>query len=517
MAPRVTLNLIQPTLAIPEDPPRTTPGERGEDSYLRGHVLPLLRSHSGRLIPYRSPSDLREILTALEAQGATLPSREDQRPIEAETQELWHLSWHQALLPPPPLPLRDQVMGGGFGAWSAKKTTPPSVVEIYQRLEGRYPTVFLTHPQLGIVLQILEDSDPQFTLFYIHKYAPLFDPLVIPPIAEVVHYLAQEDPSLSERAEPLKRYLLGHADLPLFSTDHVYTPASFTYVDNRGFEQYNEDLFGPDPLTRASIHPPWEETVLGRLVRRLPRGALVADWGGGFGAFAVDVKKWRPDLDLYVNDLFPPERHLQFVSPETHRFLWNHPETPEPQHDIHYLIGDGLHISLPRPAHMIVSVEMNQYISNPLALLVHLYNQLHPGGLLVTSMTDQIRDTSRSWYSQESILREVYEDLSRYRIPHTHTQNGHTLVLQRLDSRPMELKGELLEAHLRQPTPLPGIRAPSHYLTFYEPHPEPNPGRWIGLREVRSVRKPYSGDPHHPHHRERERQEPFRSRMPLRR
>lgn len=256
------------------------------------------------------------------------------------------------------------------------------------------------------------------------------------------------------------------------------SPNRFRNLDIRGIEGYDIELFGFDPLSARGFHIDDEERILGRMIRRLRFGGVLADWGGGAGVFAYEARRLRPDLRVFVNDL------------HTLTEILNHSQLP-PEIDragleagITRLTGDALSVELPqgKKADLFVSCLLAPYVPDPLRLIAHMYNQVRAGGILVTTVPSKIFDASRRNLSGDFVLSQLLEDLRHQGIEAAAPGKDRTLVVRRPDDRPLEVAATHIRSRLTEFTLQwgPEPKTIQQYLSHYRPAETPA-RRWLAL------------------------------------
>jgi hypothetical protein len=262
------------------------------------------------------------------------------------------------------------------------------------------------------------------------------------------------------------------------------TPEAMRNLNNRTLRDYDAHFFGQDPAERfgASVRP--EETRLATLlINHVPPGGTVTDVGGGLGIAALGVKDMLPDARVNVIDLYDSSRLMEL-----------YPEIEQDPHlaqrldyEVNHHAGDALEVlGQLSPADVMMSASLSPYVENPLRLLMEQYNGLVPRGLLMTTVTSHMHDATRSWAGSWNVTRETVADLRAQGVPIAVGQDYRTVLMQRLDERPLVMRGQLIASEAER-IPLWFDRNVVHYQTFYEPHEDAAGGRWLGLEGARSV------------------------------
>lgn len=313
-----------------------------------------------------------------------------------------------------------------------------------------------------------------------HRTMPHLLPLLNSMVRHAAHHAsAYLAPELNELSAIL--------DMRLASASRARPdnpPAAFANVNILGIDGYNRRLFGVSAAQRLGVVLRPEETTLGKILMRLPAGAIVADYGGGAGVFAAEIKALRPDLDVYVNDLETPET-IVAANPQAHL------DAATLRRSATYLTGDAMTTCLPggKKAGLLVANSLSQYLQDPLALIRHLYDQLAIGGSLVMSLNPAIFDADRAQRQEIGYLgREIAAELQVAGVRALWT--GDTLIMRRSDRRALRVVATPYAANITAVNLAPlwaeaigyaaTVAVIDKYEVIYRPATARGP-RWLGL------------------------------------
>ncbi|HEX5037562.1 MAG TPA: hypothetical protein VFX30_10425, partial [bacterium] len=148
----------------------------------------------------------------------------------------------------------------------------------------QYPLPFATHPLLMNVVYGLRKRGEDAVLQQLSEGQHGIQPYLREPLATLLrrHGLDVDMDLLAPRDPSNEAFFAAHP-LPMFDG-----------VNARGIVQYDRELFGRDLLETLAGGVKPEQTRLWRILKNLPKGAVVADWGGGTGVFAYELKRLRP-------------------------------------------------------------------------------------------------------------------------------------------------------------------------------------------------------------------------------
>jgi SAM-dependent methyltransferase len=335
----------------------------------------------------------------------------------------------------------------------------------------QYPLPFATHPLLMNVVFGLRKRSRDAVLRQLSEGQHGIQPYLREPLETLLrrHGLDVDMDLLAPRDAANEAFFAAHP-LPMFDG-----------VNTRGIVQYDRELFGRDLLETLAGGVKPEQTRLWRILKNLPKGAVVADWGGGMGVFAYELKRLRPDVTVYVVDRHPPAEAL-----ENSLALANNPASPEARSvlsAIQPVIGDGETVTLPngRRADAIFSVHLSPYVGDALGLAAHLYNQLKPGGLLITTISAHLFDASETWLQWHKIHQETARDLSGFGLETLSAQEGRTLAVRRRDDRRL-VRSARLRGSFDHVDFIPHFGRRNSRLGLYEAAERPI-GRWLALEK----------------------------------
>ncbi|OGQ29729.1 MAG: hypothetical protein A3B79_05030 [Deltaproteobacteria bacterium RIFCSPHIGHO2_02_FULL_50_15] len=277
--------------------------------------------------------------------------------------------------------------------------------------------------------------------------------------------------------------------------------ALFKDVNRGGLLDYDTQLFGPDPVRRvgATLYP--QESRLAALVReRVPSTGRVLDMGGGIALAGLEVSELFPDLQVAVNDLHDPLEVMEDHYPDLyHNDRLYHRLSSR----VSFLVGDALSLDpqAQAPFDLVLSSNLSPVVVDPLRLLVTQYNLAAPGGWVVTTVTGHMHDATKDWDRSQGVMRRLVGDLRHQGIDVEATRDYRTLVMRRLDNRPMVLRAQRLGSDVENRSMRPGDHGDHpimRYRSFYVPDEGQGRGeQWVGLagerprvrgpREVRGV------------------------------
>lgn len=255
--------------------------------------------------------------------------------------------------------------------------------------------------------------------------------------------------------------------------------AMFDGINSRGIVQYDRELFGRDVLQTLTGELRPEQTRLWKILKDLPQGAVVADWGGGAGVFGYELRRLRPDITVYVVDRHDPADALH----QSTGFSRD-PRQPEPRDvlsSIRPLVGDGETMTLPegQKADLVISVHLSPYVNDALGLVAHLHNQLKPGGILITTLAGHVFDASATWLQWHKVHKEMARDFSGFGIESAVASEGRSHLLRRSDRRRLVRSARHAESFTHVDYfPMMGRR--NSRLSLYEAADRPI-GRWMRL------------------------------------
>jgi len=327
-----------------------------------------------------------------------------------------------------------------------------------------HPLPFVTHPLLLRTYLDLK-REKEGVLQKLAERSLEVQPYLIDPLDALFrHFGLRLDPeAIVQRCQSDMAFFDSHP-LPMFDG-----------INQRGIVDYDRELFGRDRMQTflGELRP--EMTRLWKILENLPRGAVVADWGGGAGIFGYELKKRRPDITMYVIDRHDPADALHSSMDS---------KSPDPRDvlsSIHPLIGNGEKMTLPggQKADLVLSVHMSPYVNDALGLVAHLHNQLKPGGLLITTLAGHLFDTSATWLQWHKVHREVSQDLSGFGLQTRMTQEGRSHVIRRRDERILRRSARQVGSYSHVDI-LPMIGRRHSRLSLYEPVNRPI-GRWLSL------------------------------------
>jgi SAM-dependent methyltransferase len=337
-------------------------------------------------------------------------------------------------------------------------------------IEQNSQTIFLTHPAVGPVLDLWDARRDGVLLDYLEAQRYRMPVFLMPLMRAVTEEVARRNPLMARHRLIAERMLENREEL---ARKDEGMRISFV-KDLRGIRDYDQDLFPGDFLFRVGVKTRSEDTILGRMAARLPQGAVVADWGSGGGLFGWEVKQMRPDLEVFSVDRDTPEfvlsHHYQpTVSAEALRGSQT------------FLTGDAFEMNLPkdRLADLLVQVHLLNWVGDPLGLLAHQYNQLKPGGVMVSMVLSQSHDVTRAWRDSNTVMPGFLEDLARLGIETESVAGSRTIAVRRKDARQMVVAADRV-ASVRQDVVSAFAAVPIHF-SFYHPA-SAGPGRWVTLR-----------------------------------
>lgn len=387
-----------------------------------------------------------------------------------ETYASNHLAKHFALsrlrhertaLGLPPIPTRNRLIQDNITSrWSVFETTTPSTAE---------------------AIAYFERGADRELMALIKREARSLPVDVIPIFLEIAR-LAEELAPQHAKADWQKVI----ANLNYFAGAHsrMFRVENNQFGDvglRRGLADCEQHLF--IPVSDYGMFGPKKETTAPRLtqmITRLPKDAVFADFGGGYGLMAFEAAALRPDLEIFVNDLQSPEAWYEST---THRT-----GLPMPQ-DMHekitYLTGDARTTEIPgaKKAALITAVSLSQYIPDALDLVAHLYNQLEVNGIVMVTLASNVSNINKEHGPQNRISREIVRELAALGVRAEIHNDARTLVIERADQRRMVKKAALAKSptvHVVLSTI--GEQTPIMYHTaLYSASGEPNQN-WVGLK-----------------------------------
>lgn len=318
-----------------------------------------------------------------------------------------------------------------------------------------------------------------FVAAHYHKTAPH----LMPVLQAMVQYGTQGSTDLAQDLAELSEILTMRMQRNLAPTPGN-SAATFAAINILGIAGYNDRLFHAAIAQRLGATLLAAETTLGRMVLRLPANAVVADFGGGAGVFAAEIKALRSDLDVYVNDLETPET-IVAANPQAHL------DAATLRRSATYPTGDAMMTCLPggEKADLLVANSLSQYVSDPLALIAHLYAQLTIGGYLVMSLNSAIFAADRAQRQERGAMgKEIAAELKAAGVPALWT--GDTLIIRRPDQRALRVVATLYAANITAVNLQPlwaqaaGYAATVAVIDKYQVIYRPATGagaRWLGL------------------------------------
>ncbi len=341
-----------------------------------------------------------------------------------------------------------------------------------EEVEGRYPPLYFERPQMKVLITRLRQGRLEEIPKELDRIGPDVDLLLAPLFLDLAGFLGRQDSPIS--VAPFLEFLQARlSSVEAASRDRHpghFSAEIYRKVNTRDFREYSAVLFGEDALHWVGIDLKPGETVLGRLLQDLPRGAIVADWGGGAGMFGMTLKEWRRDLTVYVNDLHAPEDILWSDRDGglIHRLR---------DSGVHFLTGDALTMRLPDGdlADVNIAVLLTPYLPDPLRLLTHLYNQTRPRGLVAMTLTPGMNDVTIARQDTDAAVDGLMHDLWSLGIEARLLRRHRTLLLRRPDYRRLSPVARLVKSQrVTRGRPYP-------FETFYWPE-EGAKERWVALR-----------------------------------
>jgi SAM-dependent methyltransferase len=240
----------------------------------------------------------------------------------------------------------------------------------------------------------------------------------------------------------------------------------------RGIVDYDRDAFGNDSLGIVSAGLKPNETLLWKMINRLPRGAHLADWGSGAGIFGHQVKAIRPDLRVTSVDLFPPEEILD-------RHAARPVTTETLRSEMSFLTGNAVDVSLDpnNRADFLNSVFLLPWVPDPLRFFAHMYNQLKPGGVMLATVHMETYDVDRP-FGERMIGQALADDLKSQGVQAELSPNGRTIAVRRPDERTLSVAASLESSSYEELQHVFGFL--SLYYNFYRR--SPSGPLWIRLK-----------------------------------
>lgn len=170
------------------------------------------------------------------------------------------------------------------------------------------------------------------------------------------------------------------------------------------------------------------EGLLTAMNKNLKRRVNWTDMGGGFGLAqrqALIDDKLRKSVNTVNVDIF--RREMNELKPEDVDYLKDRfPSILDPEKDPIFIQADVETVKLKEPADLLTSVEVVQYLDNPLRTLVNWYNQLSPEGLMVVSAehtwSDWIRYEDTVVLGGDNPLKLFFDQLEKNGIPFSFSQ-----------------------------------------------------------------------------------------------
>lgn len=311
--------------------------------------------------------------------------------------------------------------------------------DVLERLKSADPQFYWTTPDVAMAAGLFERGAYRELMEFAGTRARHFSACDAPRLRQVFT-AARDQESQAVKAE--WDTILSRVDF--FSSAHagLHHPVNNQFgvvAVRRGIRDCDAHLFDPKNQRRVEASP----TRLEKMIRRLPHGAIMADFGGGYGMMAHEAHRLRPDLQIFVNDTSTPEdwyastaRHSELPTPATMRA------------GIQYLTGDASTTSLPdgKKAALLTAVSLSQYMPDAVALTAHLYNQLAIGGVLMMTYVRGVYDVDKPCDENNRVTRDMAADLRRQGLRVHVLADGHTLAIERVDRRRMEIAATLYDA-----------------------------------------------------------------------
>jgi len=313
-------------------------------------------------------------------------------------------------------------------------------------LEARHPLAWTTHPHIREILRMADQGRHKDVVDAVRHNRHRLESFLRPVVLDVLSHVGVMPIELREA--------FTQADEAL-SLQEQFPVSRFGKSNLRGVKDYDQDLFGKDLLDRLGANLKKEETILWRMIQRLPGSAHLADWGSGAGIFGHEVKQSRPDLKITSVDLFSPEDILALAA-----------EPPASAGDLrremNFLTGHAAEVSLSpdQGAECLVSVFLIPWVPHPLGLFAHMYNQVRPGGVMAATLHAEIYDADRPW-GERTVVPSIVEDLRNLGIGVETANRNRTVVLRRPDERKMAVAADLLSSTFEE------IVGPFHALALY--------------------------------------------------
>lgn len=334
---------------------------------------------------------------------------------------------------------------------------------------SRYPKAFRTHPFVLEVAGLLESNKAEEAYHYLRNNwtrCPSFLTPVIDDLLGEIGARAFHNGEGVRMIEAFQEQRSRSSFADQFPVEHFHS------CNARGIAKYDHDTFGKDPLSLVGGGLQPSETLLWKMIGRLPQGAHLADWGSGAGLFGHEVKALRPDLKITSVDLYSPEAILG-----THL---NPPATPETlRSEMTFLTGDASEVSLAREdrADFLLSVFLMSWVPDPLKFFAHMYNQVKPGGMMLATIHMETYDIDRP-FGERMIGRALAEDLKAQGVAVELATDDRTIAVRRPDERELSVAASLQGSSYEEIAHALGFI--SLYYNFYR-RAASGP-RWVALR-----------------------------------
>lgn len=172
----------------------------------------------------------------------------------------------------------------------------------------------------------------------------------------------------------------------------------------RSIEEYEQNIF-PNRLYKIPSTSPVEkfidnycgstisglEDLFSNLTTRAGSSVNWVDIGGGLGLAMHQLARFdrvRENVTMTNVDLL--EHNIGDLSPEENEFIdVKYPGVIDKATAPRFIKANAETATLPQPADVITSIEVSQYLNNPLAALCNMYNQLTDNGIMIIGAEDR--------------------------------------------------------------------------------------------------------------------------------